>query len=121
MNHKTPISACIALLLRTGTAWAAETAINPGTPWPATDALSRSMPDIAAVPAPRSDRFVGIFYFLWNNRDIDRLPNDLSKVLPQDPDLLNPSDVGTLASLDPALILTPPRGMEAGYVPIVTR
>ena len=64
------------------------TAPNPGTPWPATDALSRSMPDTAAVPAPRSDRFVGIFYFLWNNRDSERLPNDLAKILPQDPDLL---------------------------------
>ena len=73
-------------------AWApkapAAPAINPGTPWPATDALVRSMPDIATVPAPRSDRFVGIFYFLWNNRDSDRLPNDLAKILPQDPDLL---------------------------------
>jgi len=29
--------------------------------------------------------------------------------------------IGTLASLDPALILTPPRGMEAGYIPIATR
>jgi hypothetical protein len=30
-------------------------------------------------------------------------------------------NAGALASLDPALILTPPRGMEAGYVPIATR
>lgn len=29
--------------------------------------------------------------------------------------------VGKLAELDPALIVTPPTGMEAGYVPIVTR
>jgi len=32
-----------------------------------------------------------------------------------------PAEVGTLASLDPALILTPPRGLEAGYVPIAAR
>jgi len=70
----------------------ASPAINPGTPWPATDALSRSMPDAVAVPAPRSNRFVGIFYFLWNNRDSDRLPNDLAKILPQDPDLLKKPD-----------------------------
>jgi hypothetical protein len=30
-------------------------------------------------------------------------------------------DSGTLVSLDPALIVTPPSGMEIGYVPIVTR
>jgi len=34
---------------------------------------------------------------------------------------LAPPDVGTLASLDPALILAPPRGMEAGYIPIANR
>jgi len=39
----------------------------------------------------------------------------------KDRNYLAPPDVGTLASLDPALILTPPRGMEAGYVPIATR
>jgi hypothetical protein len=30
-------------------------------------------------------------------------------------------DSGTLVSLDPALIVTPPPGMEIGYVPVVTR
>jgi hypothetical protein len=29
--------------------------------------------------------------------------------------------VGKLAELDPALFVTPPKGMEIGYVPIVTR
>jgi hypothetical protein len=29
--------------------------------------------------------------------------------------------VGTLADLDPALLVTPPTGLEVGYVPIVTR
>ena len=29
--------------------------------------------------------------------------------------------VGALANIDPALIVTPPAGMDAGYVPIVTR
>lgn len=32
-----------------------------------------------------------------------------------------PPSSGTLATLDSALIVTPPRGMELGYVPIVTR
>jgi hypothetical protein len=34
---------------------------------------------------------------------------------------LPPPAVGKLADLDPALLVTPPKGMEAGYVPIVTR
>jgi hypothetical protein len=34
---------------------------------------------------------------------------------------LAPPTVGKLAELDPAQIVTPPKGMEAGYVPIATR
>ena len=32
-----------------------------------------------------------------------------------------PLDAGRLASIDPALILTPPKRLEIGYVPIATR
>jgi hypothetical protein len=45
----------------------------------------------------------------------------LHRAWTKDRDYLAPPDFGTLASLDPALILTPPRGLEAGYVPIATR
>jgi hypothetical protein len=34
---------------------------------------------------------------------------------------LSPPTVGKLADLDPALLVTPPKGLEVGYVPIVTR
>jgi hypothetical protein len=34
---------------------------------------------------------------------------------------LPPPTTGTLADLDPALLVTPPKGMESGFVPIVTR
>lgn len=34
---------------------------------------------------------------------------------------LPPPATGKLAEIDPALIVTPPRGLEVGYVPIVTR
>jgi hypothetical protein len=34
---------------------------------------------------------------------------------------LPPPTVGKLADLDPAVIVTPPKGLEIGYVPIVTR
>jgi hypothetical protein len=38
-----------------------------------------------------------------------------------DRDYMAPLRLGTLAALDPALIVTPPKGLEAGYVPIVIR
>lgn len=37
-----------------------------------------------------------------------------------DTDYLPPPRFGELAKIDPALVVTPPRGMEVGYVPIVT-
>ena len=40
---------------------------------------------------------------------------------PRDRDYLAPPTVGELAYIDPALIVTPPKGMEVGYVPIATR
>jgi len=45
----------------------------------------------------------------------------LHRTWAKDRNYLTPPDAGMLALIDPALILTPPRGMEAGYVPIVTR
>lgn len=33
---------------------------------------------------------------------------------------LPPPTVGELASVDPALVVSPPKGLEIGYVPIVT-
>jgi hypothetical protein len=37
-----------------------------------------------------------------------------------DRDYMVPPTHGKLVSLDPALVVTPPPGLEAGYVPIVT-
>jgi hypothetical protein len=39
----------------------------------------------------------------------------------KDRDYLPPSTVGRLADIDPALIVTPPPGLETGYVPIATK
>jgi hypothetical protein len=39
----------------------------------------------------------------------------------KDRDYLAPPAIGKLADIDPALIVTPPTGLEVGYVPIVTR
>jgi hypothetical protein len=38
----------------------------------------------------------------------------------KDRDYLPPPTIGRLAEIDPALIVTPPRGYEVGYVPIAT-
>jgi hypothetical protein len=38
-----------------------------------------------------------------------------------DRDYLPPPTIGKLAALDPALLVTPPKGLEVGYVPIATR
>lgn len=63
---------------------------NPGVPWPATDALGRSLPLSSEVGPPRTNRFVGIFYFLW--LDQHRGPFDVSKILAADPDALAKPD-----------------------------
>jgi hypothetical protein len=65
------------------------TASNPGVPWPATDALGRSLPLSNKVGSPRADRFVGIFYFLTHDDPMDSGPHDVSKILQQDPDALS--------------------------------
>jgi len=39
----------------------------------------------------------------------------------KDRDYLAPQAIGRLAHIDPALIVTPPSGLEVGYVPIATR
>ena len=65
---------------------------NPGVPWPATDALGRSLPIGAEIKTPREGRTVGIFYFITHGTERDTLPNDLAKILPQDPALLSKPD-----------------------------
>jgi hypothetical protein len=39
---------------------------------------------------------------------------------PIDRDYMAPPTRGELVKLDPALLVTPPKGLEVGYVPIVT-
>ena len=45
----------------------------------------------------------------------------LHKSWTKDREYLPPPMVGKLADLDPAVLVTPPKGLEVGYVPIVTR
>jgi hypothetical protein len=45
----------------------------------------------------------------------------LHRAWTKDHEYLAPPTVGTLADLDPAQLVTPPKGLEIGYVPIATR
>jgi len=45
----------------------------------------------------------------------------LHKSWTKEKEYLPPPKIGTLAHLDPAVLVTPPKGLEIGYVPIVTR
>ena len=53
-------------------------------PWAATDALGRRI-DPAQYPQARSNRFVGIFYFLWMQGGSHDHVYDITKILAADP------------------------------------
>jgi hypothetical protein len=60
----------------------------------------------------------------WSEETKARLQAFVEKVhktWPIDRDYMAPPSHGTLVALDPALLVAPPTGLEAGYVPIVTR
>jgi hypothetical protein len=61
--------------------------------WTATDALGRTLPSFKEAGAPRADRFVGLFYFLWLGEHADgKGPFDNMKILAKDPQALkNPN------------------------------
>jgi hypothetical protein len=59
----------------------------------------------------------------WSKAKKDKLQAFVEKVhaeWPIDRDYMAPPTMGELVALDPALLVTPPKGMEVGYVPIVT-
>jgi hypothetical protein len=61
--------------------------INPGVPWPATDALGRELPLADEVGPLKRDRFVGIFYLPWTGDDYSYGPYDVTKILAEQPDI----------------------------------
>ena len=79
----------LLLILVVSTARAQE---NIGVPWPATDDLGRSLPLIGEAGPPRTNRFVGIFYFIdhlhWPRSEILGGPYDVAEILKRDPDAL---------------------------------
>jgi hypothetical protein len=60
--------------------------------WVATDALNRQLPAHGEVGAPRNDRFVGLFFFLWHGAHVNATwggPYDISRILAQDREALH--------------------------------
>lgn len=54
----------------------------------AVDALGRPTPDTqSGAPAEKSNRLVGLFYFLWLGEHGRHKPYDISKIVAQDPDV----------------------------------
>jgi hypothetical protein len=60
--------------------------------WVATDALGRSVPTHEQVGAPRADRTVGVFYFLWHGSHVQGGPYDVTKILFEDPQAMEKPD-----------------------------
>ncbi|MCI0492413.1 MAG: hypothetical protein L0Z07_05715 [Planctomycetes bacterium] len=60
--------------------------------WVATDGLGRKVPTSPEAPAPRADRTVGVFYFLWHGAHIQGGPFDVTKILAADPEAMNKPD-----------------------------
>jgi len=61
--------------------------------------------------------------YAWSAEKRARLQAFVEKIhahWPTDRDYMAPPSRGTLARLDPALLVTPPKGLDVGYVPIVT-
>ncbi len=87
----------LAAAILSGGLVAAERVGVPGVPWPATDALGRSLPVGPELVPIRADRFVGIFYFLWHDKSCPRSPAlegpyDLAKIMARDPEALKKPD-----------------------------
>jgi hypothetical protein len=59
-----------------------------GSEWPAVDGLGRELPDAAEVGPPREDRFVAMFYFLWQYQHSKSGPHDITKILTEHPDAM---------------------------------
>ncbi|MGW0229837.1 hypothetical protein ACWDWO_16105 [Actinopolymorpha singaporensis] len=67
-----------------GTAWD-----TMSDTWAATDGLGRSLPTHEEVGGPRTDRFVGVFYFLWLGQHSTDGPYDISRILTANPAALH--------------------------------
>lgn len=60
--------------------------------WTATDDLGRVLPDAAQTGPPKKDKYIGMFYFLWNGRHGEQGPFDVTKTMTLDPDAIQKAD-----------------------------
>ena len=110
---------------------------SPGEPYtsPTTRAWSQPGPNTGPFTVKLGDgsvvtyswyRFVdqpSFQQYRWSGEKkaaLQRLVEKIHANWPIDRDYMAPPSRGTLVALDPALLVTPPRGLEVGYVPIVT-
>ena len=56
--------------------------------WEVVDVLGRTAVTAPEAPAPRADRFVGVFYFLWQGAHGQSGPHDISKILAAHPEAI---------------------------------
>ncbi len=111
---------------------------RPGPPYtsPATGAWASPGPQLGPFTVKLADgslvtyswyRFVdqpSFQQYHWSagkKASLQALVEKLHANWPLDRDYMAPLTRGKLVALDPALIVTPPAGLEVGYVPIVTR
>lgn len=111
---------------------------SPGAPYtsPETGAWSRPGAKLGPFTVKLTDgslvtyswyRFVdqpSFQQYGWSEEKRAKLQSFVEKLhatWPIDRNYMAPPTRGVLATLDPALLVTPPKGMEVGYVPIVTR
>ncbi len=95
-------------------------------PGPASQAFSIELKDGSTVTY-KWYRFIdqpSFQQFDWSREEKEALQQLVEKIHRSwtiDKTYMAPPTTGELVVIDPALILTPPRGMEVGYVPIVVR
>jgi len=96
------------------------------TPGPASEPLQTKLIDGSLVTY-RWYRFIdqpSFQQYAWSAEKraaLQQFVEQLHRAWPIDRHYMAPPTTGELVMLDPALIVSPPKGLEIGYVPIVTR
>lgn len=111
-------------LAKPGAAYTTPTTGAWGTPGPASPPSTAKLADGSRVTY-RWYRFVdqpSFQQYRWDAKKKARLQALVEKIhaeWPIDRNYMKPPSRGKLVGIDPALLVTPPEGMEVGYVPIV--
>lgn len=112
-------------LAKAGAAYTSPTKGVWGNPGPASEPLTVRLADGSRVTY-RWYRFIdqpSFQQYNWSAEKKAQMQAFAEKIharWPLDRNYMKPPGMGKLVALDPALIVAPPKGMETGYVPIVT-